>query len=53
MREYRSSGSVEGVMSDHDLYSDSRVLCRPVGRAWGIGFAEVRERYTVDTRFYH
>ena len=23
MREYRSSGSVEGVMSNHDSYSDS------------------------------
>jgi hypothetical protein len=24
MRETRSSGSVEGVVSDHDLYSDFR-----------------------------
>src|ERR1039458_5428686 len=28
MREIRSSGSAEGVMSDHDPYSDIRILCR-------------------------
>jgi hypothetical protein len=26
MRETRSSGSVEGVVRDHDLYSDSFIL---------------------------
>jgi hypothetical protein len=26
MREYRSSGSVEGVVSDHDSYSDLGAL---------------------------
>jgi hypothetical protein len=26
MREYRSSGSVEGVVSDHDSYSDQQNL---------------------------
>ncbi len=31
MRETRSSGSAEGVMSNHDPYSDSRVLLTYVG----------------------
>src|SRR5437867_9033631 len=38
MRESRLSGSVEGVMSDHDSYSDFR------------NFRPVRERYAVRER---
>jgi hypothetical protein len=29
MRETRSSGSVEGVMGDHDSYSDCRSFLHP------------------------
>ncbi len=29
MREYRSSGSVEGVMSNHDSYSDWNLALAP------------------------
>jgi hypothetical protein len=36
MREYRSSGSVEGVVSDHDSYSDF-VIDLHIGTA-SLGF---------------
>jgi hypothetical protein len=37
MREIRSSGSVEGVMSDHDPYSD----CDPTANQFDAGSKEV------------
>lgn len=34
MREIRSSGSVEGVMRNHDPYSDSDAREMPFDRRW-------------------
>ena len=39
MREYRSSGSVEGVMGDHDSYSD---LWRRAGYFFAPAFLRLR-----------
>jgi hypothetical protein len=40
MREIRSSGSVEGVLGNHDSYSDSRrqrgQIRQPVRKAWAL-----------------
>jgi len=52
MRQYRSSGSVEGVMGNHDSYSDSPLgsgvlLGRPILRpAWS-------RRYLLKFEFQH
>ena len=37
MREIRSSGSVEGVMSNHDPYSDRERSSEPLGPSFALG----------------
>ena len=45
MREIRLSGSVEGVVSDHDSYSD-----RSIRRLWPLSFASTLfEIWAVST----
>jgi hypothetical protein len=41
MREIRSSGSVEGVMSNHDPYSDRGRSSEPLGPEFCVAHREV------------
>jgi hypothetical protein len=41
MREIRSSGSVEGVMSNHDPYSDRERSSEPLGPEFCVAHREV------------
>jgi len=42
MREIRSSGSVEGVMSNHDPYSDRERSSEPLGPEFCVLHREVQ-----------